>query len=79
MEKASVIEMRQSLEIVEEFKKYGIRFVPVPVLDAFDYAAIMKMSENILKAMINEFCRVNHAELRPSQNVIANELGLDEL
>jgi len=29
--------------------------------------------------MINEFCRVNHAELGPNQNVIANELGLDEL
>lgn len=31
MERASPVEMRRSLEIVEVFKKVGLRFVPMPV------------------------------------------------
>lgn len=36
MEKATPVQMRESLEIVELFKKAGIRFIPMPVLNETD-------------------------------------------
>ena len=34
MERCSPVEMRKNLEVVEQFRKDGIDFVPVPVKDA---------------------------------------------
>jgi hypothetical protein len=36
MEKASPVEMRKALQVVDGFKKAMIEFVPIPVLDGID-------------------------------------------
>jgi len=41
MNRASVVEMRKSLEMVEVFKKVGLRFVPMPVTHEADFQATM--------------------------------------
>lgn len=38
MNRATLVEMRKSLELVEALKQAGIRFVPVPVFDDKDHA-----------------------------------------
>lgn len=42
MERAKPAQIRQSLEIVEQLKRAGIRFVPIPVFDDQDYEDIME-------------------------------------
>ena len=39
MERATPVQMRKSLEVVEVFKKAGLRFVPIPVIDEADFLA----------------------------------------
>ncbi|MCP4365446.1 MAG: DUF1382 family protein [Planctomycetes bacterium] len=38
MDRATPVQMRQSLEIVDQFKKAGIRFVPMPVINDADFS-----------------------------------------
>lgn len=52
MKRATPVQMRRSLEIVEELKKGGIHFVPVPVFDEGDFED--KMSELTGKLLILE-------------------------
>ncbi len=40
--KATPVQMRNALEAVEHFRKAGIRFVPMPVIDDECYAATVK-------------------------------------
>lgn len=37
MNKATPVQMRKSLEVVEAFKKAGLWFVPMPVIDETDF------------------------------------------
>ena len=46
--KCSPVEMRKALELVEVFKKTGIRFVPMPVFDNDDHArTVSTMQEKL--------------------------------
>ena len=44
MERATPQQMRAALEIVDNFRKYGIHFVPVPVLNDDDATALAALS-----------------------------------
>lgn len=48
MNRASPVEMRKALEMVETFKQYGILFVAVPVLNADDHIALVSDVSNRL-------------------------------
>ncbi len=48
MDKCSPVEMRKALELVDVFKKTGIRFVPMPVFDDEDHAkTVAKMQDKL--------------------------------
>lgn len=51
MEKCSPIEMRKNLIAVEQFKKYGIDFVAVPVRDKNHKILLVNMGNEILEEM----------------------------
>jgi hypothetical protein len=53
MIKATPVQMRKSLEMVEGLKQAGIRFVPIPVLNDTDF----KINVAILKAKLNKIER----------------------
>lgn len=42
MRKATSVEMRESLELVNEFKKARIKFVPIPVINDLDYYELIE-------------------------------------
>lgn len=48
MERATPVQMRQSLEIVNAFRVAGIRFVPVPAASDVDYAIKIQQVLNML-------------------------------
>lgn len=41
MNRASPVDMRKALEVVEELKRAGILFVPIPVKNAVDQALLL--------------------------------------
>ena len=41
MQRATPVQIRQSLEVVETLKKAGIRFVPIPVLNEEDFQTLI--------------------------------------
>jgi len=53
IERASPVEMRKTLEIVDEFKKAGIKFIPIPILSEDDSkllgAIMLKQMEQLDK------------------------------
>jgi len=51
MKRATPVEMRQSLEIVEELKKAGIRFVAIPVINNAEYMQRMQELNSALGRM----------------------------
>ena len=42
MERATPVQVRQSLEIAEQLKRAGVRFVPIPVFDDKDWEDLMQ-------------------------------------
>jgi hypothetical protein len=40
IDKATPVQMRQSLNLVEKLKQAGIRFVPIPVATVYFHAAL---------------------------------------
>lgn len=52
MLKCSPVEMRKNLETVEQYKKYGIDFVVVPVLDKKDKNNVLSCAATRLDKMI---------------------------
>ena len=54
MEKCGPVEMRQALEAVETFRKFGIRFVPMPVLNDDDHEKVLKDMQDKLSLIIDD-------------------------
>ena len=51
MERCSPVEMRKNLKVVEQFKKYGIDFVAVPVRDQDHKNLLIHMGNEALEAI----------------------------
>lgn len=51
MNKASPIDMRKMLDIVDSFKRAGIMFVPVPILNDEDKARYLELMNDQLEKM----------------------------
>lgn len=54
MNKASPIEMRKALVVVDRLKKAGVLFVPVPVLNKEDHRKLMSALEHRLDVIIEK-------------------------
>ena len=54
MNKCSPVEMRKNLEIVDLYKKLGIDFVAVPVMNENQKNAMIAQADLLLKQMIIE-------------------------
>lgn len=48
-ERPSPAEQRKSLELANNFVKYGIRFVPMPVLNDLDQEKLVKQAQERLE------------------------------
>lgn len=55
MDKATAVQMRKSLKLVEVLKHSGIRFVPIPVFDDYDMAKQLAELERRLNKL-EEVC-----------------------
>lgn len=69
MNKASPVTMRKILEVVEALKKAGVLFVPIPVLNDFDYEELIVLMSNRLQ-IISDLC----AKV-PTENCDGDENG----
>ena len=49
MEKCSPVEMRKNLEAVEQLKKHGIDFVPIPVIDDEHKKELIEQSMSVFE------------------------------
>lgn len=54
MNKASPVEMRKALEHVDMFKRAGILFVPIPIIDDADRDALIVESFNRLNSFADD-------------------------
>jgi len=52
MNACSPEEMKKNLEVVDTFKKHGIDFVPVPVLDSDHKKTLIAESHEIFRQML---------------------------
>lgn len=53
MQKASPVDMRKALEVVEVYLKAGLLFVAMPVLDAADHESLKLQSQHRLEQIID--------------------------
>jgi PHD/YefM family antitoxin component YafN of YafNO toxin-antitoxin module len=53
IEPATPVQMRKSLEIVDELKRARIRFVPIPVLNESEYQTMMIFLQDKLTELEN--------------------------
>lgn len=49
--KATPVQMRKALEAVEHFRRAGIRFVPMPVVNETEHAAMVKLMMTRLREL----------------------------
>ncbi len=59
MEKATPLQIRQALELVEQLKRAGVRFVPIPAFDDDDWVyLIAKLNRRLdrLERIVNKGC-----------------------
>ena len=54
MNKATPVEMRKCLEIVDVFKKTGIRFVAMPVIDEDDHKKLVDQMQDRLSVFAKD-------------------------
>lgn len=54
MNRASPVELRQSLEMANAFASAGIRFVPVPVINDAGFNRLVDESSKIIDGMLIE-------------------------
>lgn len=54
MQKASPVDMRKALEVVDVYRKAGMLFVAMPVLDAADHESLKLQSQHRLEQIIDE-------------------------
>ena len=54
MNKASPVELRQSLEMANALASAGIRFVPVPVINDAEFNRLVEESMGIIDGMLIE-------------------------
>ena len=54
MNRCSPAEMRKNLQVVEQFKKYGIDFVAVPVRDEDHKNELIALGNEVLEEMAAE-------------------------
>ena len=54
MNKCSPAVMRKNLLVAEQFKKFGIGFVPVPVRDLDHKNEIMSLANKVLEEIVEE-------------------------
>ena len=62
IKRASVVEMRKQLKIVDSMKKWGMRFVAVPVLNDADFLYLSSMAlvrMNTLEKVIEKYGEQN--------------------
>ena len=51
VEKCSPVEMRKNLQVVEQFKRIGLDFVPVPVRDEAHKNELIALSNEVLEGL----------------------------
>lgn len=51
LERVSPVEMRQSLELVSQFKKAGVGFIPLPYVTEAERQALLKLLDKKLDDM----------------------------
>lgn len=54
LERCSPVEMRKNLQVVEQFKKYGIDFAVVPVRDADHKNELIVQGNEVLEEMVKQ-------------------------
>lgn len=54
MDKCSPVEMRKNLEVVEQFKRVGIDFVAVPVMNESHKNEMIAMGNEIFEKILAE-------------------------
>lgn len=65
MNRASPVEMRKALEIVDAFKRAGVLFVPMPVLDEADRLQMVGQMQGRIDA-IERRCDENTTGSNPN-------------
>ena len=49
MERCSPVEMRKNLQVVDQFRKAGIDFVAIPVMDDEHKAELIQLGQDVLE------------------------------
>ena len=73
MQRATPVQMRKSLEIVEAFKKAGLWFVPMPVFDEDDFNShAAKITEKLEEMERRANLAESIKQIAPSKEILQN-------
>lgn len=64
MNRAKPVDLRKAMEVAQAYLKAGLWFVPMPVLNAGDFTALVKQCDNRLELMAQESEDVSTLETR---------------